>query len=393
MAAKAIQKIGDSVIDSLFYSLSKMKKIRINSVTLSSINNNIRFTDSTGTLTIKSNCHINFDNALVNTNFPHYVYNQNSEIGSEGINFEAEFTKTKKVQELNITTIELARDLHRLLDHIDKLPNNPPMRDKSFFSKKPQYRAAIIKYLSEINTAEEFECFRGTQRIDLILRCNDNQKNWDNQTHATRSFSTSLPIRVQEASFLLINMRLKDEFKNIVKELSENIFFSVTGEAKEQGNKEMARRHELRFHVELLKSYLRLQAFCEINLCRRQGETTKSQAKSLIVHFYPSISIPNMDLMLQRAPRIYRLLEIADHDWRFLDIFDELSPCFFKSVIKSAVNFEIWINLVRTGNIISYEEGLTLGNKEKRRIKIEIVKEYFDISDVNLEEMTNDDEL
>ena len=393
MAAKAIQKIGDSVIDSLFYSLSKMKKIGINSVTLSSINNNIRFTDSTGTLTIKSNCHINFDNALVNTNFPHYVYNQISEIGSEGINFEAEFTKTKKVQELNITTIELARDLHRLLDHIDKLPNNPPMRDKSFFSKKPQYRAAIIKYLSEINTAEEFECFRGTQRIDLILRCNDNQKNWDNQTHATRSFSTSLPIRVQEASFLLINMRLKDEFKNIVKELSENIFFSVTGEAKEQGNKEMARRHELRFHVELLKSYLRLQAFCEINLCRRQGETTKSQAKSLIVHFYPSISIPNMDLMLQRAPRIYRLLEIADHDWRFLDIFDELSPCFFKSVIKSAVNFEIWINLVRTGNIISYEEGLTLGNKEKRRIKIEIVKEYFDISDVNLEEMTNDDEL
>ena len=120
---------------------------------------------------------------------------------------------------------------------------------------------------------------------------------------------------------------------------------------------------------------------------------TKSQAKSLIVHFYPSISIPNMDLMLQRAPRIYQLLEITDHDWHFLDIFDELSPCFFKSVIKSAVNFEIWINLVRTGNIISYEEGLTLGNKEKRRIKIEIVKEYFDISDVNLEEMTNDDEL
>ena len=96
MVAKAIQKIGNLVIDSLFYSLSKMKKIRINRVTLSSINNNIWFTDSTGTLTIKSNCHINFDNALVNTNFPHYVYNQISEIGSEGINFEAKFTKTKK---------------------------------------------------------------------------------------------------------------------------------------------------------------------------------------------------------------------------------------------------------------------------------------------------------
>ena len=34
-----------------------------------------------------------------------------------------------------------------------------------------------------------------------------------------------------------------------------------------------------------------------------------------------------------------------------------------------------------------------LENKEKRRIKIEIVKKYFDISDVNLKEMTNDNEL
>ena len=95
-------------------------------------------------------------------------------------------------------------------------------------------------------------------------------------THEIKSFNTSktVHIRVQEVSLF---KDMTDDFKNIVKELSEHIYHSVMGEAKEQGSKEIARRKELRFHVELLKSYLGLQGFCEVNLCRRQGETTKSK--------------------------------------------------------------------------------------------------------------------
>jgi hypothetical protein len=223
--AKAIRKIGDTVIDLIFYSLNKMKEIGVNSVTISSINDNVKFTDSTGTLTIRSNCHINSDNLVINSNFPHYSYNQND--------FEAEFTKIKKVKELDAVTIGLGKDLHSLLDHVEKLPLNPPMRNKAIFSKKIKYREAIISHL---NTAKEFKFFCGTQRIDLIPY---NQKN-DNQTNAIRSFNTSLPIRVQEASLLTNTREFTDEFRNVVKELLENIFFSVTGETKEQGNKEMA---------------------------------------------------------------------------------------------------------------------------------------------------------
>ena len=186
---------------------------------------------------------------------------------------------------------------------------------------------------------------------------------------------------------------MTDDFKNIVKELSEHIYHSVMGEAKEQGSKEIARRKKLRFHVELLKSYLSLQGFCEVNLCRRQGETTKSQAKSLISHYYPLISIANMDLMLQRAPRIYRLLKIANYDWRFLDCFEGLSLCFFKSGIMSATNFEIWINLVRTGKLINYEEVKSQERKRvNKEIKIEVIEEYFDVSGVSFDEINDDDE-
>ncbi|PKY61788.1 hypothetical protein RhiirA4_523684, partial [Rhizophagus irregularis] len=382
----AISKIGDPIIDSLFYSLGKLKKTGVKSVAMNLVNNSIRFMDSTGTLMIKPN-RVNSDDITINANFPHYDYNQTSEENnSEDLNFEANFIKLKKFNELDMGSIRLAEDLHRLLDHIGKLPNNPPIRDKVVFSKKEKYREALISRLEKINVAEEFKFFHGTQRINLIP---DNQKNCDKQKHAIRSLKT-LPIRVQEISLLT---DFSDEFKKVAQDLSEDIFFSVMGEANEQGNKEMARRRELRFHVELFKSYIRLQAFCEVNLSRKQSETIKSQAKFLISRFYPLISLPNMDLMLQRAPRIYRLLEVAGYDWRLLDCFEELSVCFFKSGVKSAINFEIWINLVRTGELISYEEELKTQERirEIKRIKIEIIREYFDISGVNFDEVVDDE--
>ncbi|CAB4389577.1 unnamed protein product [Rhizophagus irregularis] len=303
-----------------------------------------------GTLVIKPN-HVNSDDITINASFSHYDYNQASDLS-----FEANIIELKKFKELDMASIRLAEDLHKLLGYIGKLPNNPPIRDR-------------------------FSIFCGTQRINLIS--DDNQK-------SCSSFKI-LPIRVQEKTSSLTE--LSDEFKKIAKDLSEDIFLSVMGEANEQGNKEMARHKELRFHVGFFKSYIQLQAFCEINLNRKQSETTKSQAKILIAQFYPLISLPNLELMLQRAPRIYRLLEVANFDWRLLDSFEELSACFFKSGVKTAINFEIWINLVRTGKLISYDEELKTQekNRENKRIKIEIIKEYFDISGVNFDEMVGNE--
>ncbi|GET53102.1 hypothetical protein GLOIN_2v1849317 [Rhizophagus irregularis DAOM 181602=DAOM 197198] len=345
----AINKIGGPTIDSLLYSLSKLKNTGVKSVTMNLVNNNIRFMDSTGTLVIKPN-HVNSDDITINASFPHYDYNQASDLS-----FEANIIELKKFKELDMASIRLAEDLHKLLGYIGKLPNNPPIRDRSIFSKKEEYREALISHLEKINSTQDFQSFRGTQRINLIS--DDNQK-------SCSSFKI-LPIRVQEKTSSLTE--LSDEFKKIAKDLSEDIFLSVMGEANEQGNKEMARRKELRFHVGFFKSYIQLQAFCEINLNRKQSETTKSQAKILIAQFYPLISLPNLELMLH--------------------------ACFFKSGVKMAINFEIWINLVRTGKLISYDEELKTQerNRENKRIKIEIIKEYFDISGVNFDEMVGNE--
>ncbi|CAB5180456.1 unnamed protein product [Rhizophagus irregularis] len=196
-------------IDSLLYSLSKLKNTGVKSVTMNLVNNNIRFMDSTGTLVIKPN-HVNSDDITINASFPHYDYNQASDLS-----FEANIIELKKFKELDMASIRLAEDLHKLLGYIGKLPNNPPIRDRSIFSKKEEYREALINHLEKINSTQDFQFFCSTQRINLIS--DDNQK-------SCSSFKI-LPIRVQEKTSSLTE--LSDEFKKIAKDLSEDIFLSV----------------------------------------------------------------------------------------------------------------------------------------------------------------------
>ena len=61
--------------------------------------------------------------------------------------------------------------------------------------------------------------------------------------------------------------------------------------------------------------------------------------------------------------------------------------------MKTANNFEIWISLVRTGRLISNDELKSQEKiKEVKRIKINIIKEYFDITGIDFDEVMDDDE-
>jgi len=64
--------------------------------------------------------------------------------------------------------------------------------------------------------------------------------------------------------------------------------------------------------------------------------------------------------------------------------------------MNSVANFEIWLNLVKTGQIVDYENGLTMherGKKDLKRFKIKIIKLYFDNVDNNcLKELIEDEE-
>jgi hypothetical protein len=102
-----------------------------------------------------------------------------------------------------------------------------------------------------------------------------------------------------------------------------------------------------------------------------------------------------MSLMLQRASRIYRLLLLSNGDWRLVDSFEELTSCFFKSSMKSGANFEIWLNLVKTGQMVNYKEGNSMcedGKKILKEAKFDIIKAYFDGVNEDLKDHILDDD-
>ena len=376
-----INKFGSQLIDLLFHSLLNMKGQGIRSVTFDVPNDTISVADSEGTLILRPNQYANPDEIA------HYNYiNSIESYNEEDLVFNANYSQKRKFKEICTVAINVGNDLHALLSIFSKLPQNPPMRDKAVFSKKEYYRIALLDYVKTIHQNDtEFQFFKGTQQVIL---------NQVDEHNSESGITSKVSIKVQDGLDYSTD-NFTDSFKEIATKLAENIYQSVNREVNEQVNREMSRRKEMRLHVEMFKAYTRLQAFCALNLSREQGEMTRSQAKAIIIKYFPQISLPNMGLMLQRAPRIYRLLLLTNGDWRLIDSFEELSLCFFKSSMKSVANFEIWLNLVKTGQMVNYQEGQKMrekGKEEMKQAKLDIIKSYFDGVNEDLKDIIIDDD-
>jgi hypothetical protein len=346
-----------------------MKRHGILSVTFNVPNDMISVVNSEGTLNLHPIQYT--DSADDMDSIAHYNYiNSLDDYNDADLGFSASYSQKKGFKELCASAINIANDLHELLNIFSKLPQNPPMRDKAVFSKKEYYRQALIDHVKLIHQNDRsFQFFKGTQYVML------NQM--DESSLESRA---KVSIKVHQEGLCYDADNFTDSFAEIATKLAENIYQSVNGEVNENINREISRRKDLRLHVKMFKAYTQLQAFCALNLSRGQGETTRSQAKAIVIQYFPHISLQNMSLMLQQAPRIYRLLLLSNGDWRLIDFFEELSSCFFKSSMKSMVNFEIWLNLVKTGQLVDYKEGQLIrerGKKDMKQAKLDIVKSYF----------------
>jgi hypothetical protein len=61
-----------------------------------------------------------------------------------------------------------------------------------------------------------------------------------------------------------------------------------------------------------------------------------------------------------------------------VDSFPDLQPAFFTATKLNVVNFERWLKLVKTGELISAEEGRKLYNEYKesaKKIRLENLKQ------------------
>jgi len=90
---------------------------------------------------------------------------------------------------------------------------------------------------------------------------------------------------------------------------------------------------------------------------RKKHETIKSQAvRKIIKRSNNKLTGKSLTLTIQRAHHIEQLLDLAEGEWRFLDMYEELIPCFFTSTINSCYNFEIFLELVKSNTTISSDD-------------------------------------
>ncbi len=181
--------------------------------------------ESEGTLTLYPSCYINPD-TVVEANYLYYNYHYSlKDEKSKDLNYDTYYSQKKKFKKINVTAINIAKDLHDLLQYFSKLPRNPSIHDNSVFSKK-NYYTTLLDYLKIIYcNNKEFHYFKGTQHIE-----ERNNTSYSILDLESSTLSKMSPIRIQEV--ISFSMPIKD-FKKIVTKLAECIFHLISGEAKE----------------------------------------------------------------------------------------------------------------------------------------------------------------
>ncbi|GBC42316.2 hypothetical protein GLOIN_2v1781472 [Rhizophagus irregularis DAOM 181602=DAOM 197198] len=126
-------------------------------------------------------------------------------------------------------------------------------------------------------------------------------------------------------SFLSVNEGERiSMLKAAINSLSAHVWHSINSLIKDSISQEVARRYQLRFLVSM----------------RSDGRLNEK----------------DLTLNLQRGFRIERVLNAIGTKWNVLDAIDTLTPCFFTSTINGCTNFEIWLEIIVSNEIISYNE-------------------------------------
>ncbi len=395
-------------MNSWFYNWSQLKDSGITSLHLDIDRNMIQVHEATSTLTLYPEGYVN--PKKVEFPSPNYPYNFvfNGSVGKvsedDDVCYDAKINLVSYEKKLTATAIKVGKDLYTLLQHYHKVPSVPPKRDDSIFTRSDDYRAALLQHLKEINDASEFNNFR--EALVIKLNSYDDNTTSDSADSIKNKFAETSPIKdvsvesITPTQLLALKGKEKEfefEFIKITRNICSHISDLINGELQEESNKEVSRRKILRFHVNLYCSLIKLEGYCALNTKFKQGQNQKKMAKRLIEKYCTNISKPKLDLMIKRASRMFLLLNLSKFDWRIMDCFEELTASFFISAMKVTGNFFIWLNLVKSGVLVGYDQANlfhTNGKEELKQAKLAFLQNDFgELDGVNLNELVFDDDL
>jgi hypothetical protein len=305
------------------------------------------------------------------------------------------------------STINMGRHLHILLNNIHKLPTPPPTNNNDILNKE-EYRNFLIGHLSKIASVDEFYSSNvdkfvfievSSKRASLSYILNDEKEETGDQgSHLDHQIiSPDDPIinrdiiaEINDPS-LLVNLSDPREFEN-KKKLActaiTNIILNIYDlSLKDQVSTEILRRRQFRHLILFLEYYERLEIYCSINHERNKGETIKSQVITMIEKSSklpdqkaPRLKATTISTILNKAQRAKRLLEMSLDNYNIVYAFPDLDPYLFTAKKIGVVNFERWLELVRTNQLVSYQDGKRLYKifkDEAKRKRIEKLNKIY----------------
>jgi len=291
--------------------------------------------------------------------------------------------RSEEIEQITNHILNMGKDLHTLIQNIDKVPNPPPTNNPQYTTEK--YRSIILHHLQTLKNADDFEIdvhgifipvvsniempsserisspSQGKSSLSFILKDDDQPKhtNWDevDPSSLIKLPEEEMEIKQKEACQFLVN-KILDIYKSSIKDRVQS---------------EMLRRNQFKSLISLLEYYEKLEIFCNLHLVRAKGDTIKSQATKAIVKSASSSGLQlngrEVTVILSQAARIRRLLSEASNNYNVLYTFPDLNPNFFLPKKLTVVNFERWLKLVKTGELPSVGEGKKLYKDYKEEAK------------------------
>ncbi|EXX68018.1 hypothetical protein RirG_108930 [Rhizophagus irregularis DAOM 197198w] len=303
-------------------------------------------------------------------------------------------------KELSISCMKMGESLFTLLQHIHKLSTPPPIADTLQICDHDQYRVVLLRHLSRINNVNEFcnssifltndggKSSRHSLSYildgDTTLKENSAQTAGhslsyilnNDQEESLVSTSSHWTKELGESSKNSYNTEEREtEIKAACSKLSKNIFDIYETSLEQEVQADYMRRDQFRYCLKILQHFRTLETYFKIYHERNKGQTIKTNVIRSIIksggNGHLELTGNKLKLIIQRAKRIERLLNLANNNYNIFDAFPDLNITFFSANRMNTYNYERWLILVQTNNLVSADEGRRLYKEYKEKCKKE----------------------
>ncbi|GBC11831.2 hypothetical protein GLOIN_2v1790432 [Rhizophagus irregularis DAOM 181602=DAOM 197198] len=286
-------------------------------------------------------------------------------------------------KELSISCMKMGESLFTLLQHIHKLPTPPPIADTLQICDHDQYRVVLLRHLSRINNVNEFcnssifltndggkssrhllsyildgdttlkenSAQTAGHSLSYILNNDQEESLVSTSSHWTKELGESSK-NSYNTDFILLLQQPSEERETKIKaacsKLSKNIFDIYKTSLEQEVQADYIRRDQFHYCLKILQHFRTLETYFKIYHERNKGQTIKTNVIRSIIKSGGNgqLTGSKLKLIIQRAKRIERLLNLANNNYNIFDAFPDLNTTFFSANRMNTYNYERWLILV-----------------------------------------------